>query len=111
MFTLELDVIPTELSRKLPRYDQIPAALIGRLARHSRTAGAGVGDLLLADAIMRVLAAVETVAAYAIVVDAKDKRGRAFYEAHGFIPLPSRPNRLFLPTQIAAAARAAANRR
>ena len=110
MFTLALDSIPAELARKLPRYDAIPAALIGRLARDKRTAGAGIGDLLLADAITRVLGAAESVAAYAIVVDAKDDRGRAFYEAHGFISLPSRPNRLFLPTETAASALVAASK-
>lgn len=111
MFTLALDSIPTELARKLPRYDAIPAALIGRLARHTRVAGTGIGDLLVADAITRVLAATASVAAYAIVVDAKDDRGRSFYESHGFISLPSRPNRLFLPTEVAAAALVAASRR
>jgi GNAT superfamily N-acetyltransferase len=110
MFTLALDSIPSELGRKLPRYDAIPAALLGRLARHTRLAGTGIGDLLIADAITHVLAATTSVAAYAIVVDAKDERGRAFYESHGFIPLPSRPDRLFLPTEVAAAALAAARR-
>jgi hypothetical protein len=104
MFTLALDTIPADLARVLPRYEAIPAALIGRLARHTRVAGAGIGDLLVADAIVRVLGAAESVAAYAIVVDAKDDRGRAFYVAHGFIPLPSRPLRLFLPTDVARAA-------
>jgi GNAT superfamily N-acetyltransferase len=108
MFTLALDSIHAELARKLPRYDAIPAALIGRLARHTRAAGTGIGDLLVVDALTRVLAAAESVAAYAIVVDAKDDRGRRFYEAHGFIFLPSRPLRLFLPADTAAAALTAA---
>lgn len=104
MFTLALDSIPAEIARKLPPYEAIPAALIGRLARHTRVAGTGLGDLLVADAIVRVIGAAESVAAYAIVVDAKDDRGRGFYESHGFIPLPSRPLRLFLPTEVARAA-------
>lgn len=104
MFTLALDHLPEALARKLPRYDAIPAALIGRLARHQRAKGAGLGDLLLADAVRRVIGATASVAAYAIVVDAKDQRGQRFYEAHGFIPLPSRPRRLFLPTETAARA-------
>jgi len=108
MFTLALESLPEGLARKLPRYEAIPAALIGRLARHERAKGSGVGDLLVADAVTRVLAAAESVAAYAIVVDAKDDRGRRFYESHGFISLPSRPNRLFLLTETAAAALAAA---
>src|SRR5205823_9245717 len=33
MFTLTLETLPEALARKLPRYDAIPAALIGRLAR------------------------------------------------------------------------------
>jgi hypothetical protein len=111
MFTLALDSIPAELARKLPRYDAVPAALIGRLARHTRAAGAGLGDLLVVDALARVLAAAESVATFAIVVDAKDDRGRRFYEAHGFISLPSRPLRLFLPAATAAAALAAASRK
>ena len=108
MFTLALESLPDELAHKLPRYEAIPAALIGRLARHERAKGSGIGDLLVADAVKRVLAAAESVAAYAIVVDAKDERGRRFYESHGFISLPSRPNRLFLITETAAAALAAA---
>ena len=111
MYTLVPDALPDALARKLPRYDAIPTALIGRLARATRTAGTGIGDLLLADALTRVLAAAQLVAAYAIVVDAKDDRGRTFYRAHGFLSLPSRPNRLFLPTATAAAALAAARKR
>jgi len=108
MFTLSLETLPEKLAHKLPKYEAIPAALIGRLARHERSKGSGIGDLLVADAVKRVVAAAESVASYAIVVDAKDERGRRFYESHGFISLPSRPNRLFLLTETAAAALAAA---
>lgn len=104
MFTLTLESLPEGLARKLPKYDAIPAGLIGRLARHERAKGSGVGDLLVADAVKRILAAADSVAAYAIVVDAKDDRAARFYESHGFISLPSRPNRLFLLTETAAAA-------
>jgi len=103
--------LPDQLAHSLPRYEAIPAALIGRLARHERAKGSGIGDLLVADAVKRVLAAAKSVAAYAIVVDAKDERGRRFYESHGLISLPSRPNRLFLLRETAAAALAAAAER
>jgi GNAT superfamily N-acetyltransferase len=108
MFTLALEDLPERLARRLPKYEAIPTALIGRLARHESAKGSGVGDLLVADAVKRVLAAAESVAAYAIVVDAKDERGRRFYESHGFISLPSRPNRLFLLAETAAEALKAA---
>ncbi|MDP2269436.1 MAG: GNAT family N-acetyltransferase [Archangium sp.] len=111
MFTLALDSLPAALARKLPKYDAIPAAIIGRLARAESERGQGMGGLLVADAIKRVLAASESVAAYAIVVDAKDDAAKHFYEGFGFIPLASQPHRLFLLTQTAAAGLAAAERR
>lgn len=101
MFTIGLEDLPGHLARKLPRYEANPAALIGRLGRHVRVRGAGIGELLVADAVARVLAATASVAAYALVVDAKDERGRRFYESLGFTALPSRPLRLFLLTETA----------
>lgn len=102
-FALAVEDLPAPIARKLPRYDLIPAALIGRLARDERVRGRGMGELLLADAIRRVLDATRTVASYAIVVDAKDPSAAAFYRSFGFRPFPLRANRLFLPTSTAAA--------
>jgi GNAT superfamily N-acetyltransferase len=100
-FSLELNELPEELAKKLTRYGAIPAALIGRLARDLRVRGQRVGDILLADAIRRVLAARERMAVYAIVVDALTPMAGDFYKSFGFIALPSRPDRLFLPTAMA----------
>ncbi|MGQ0685106.1 GNAT family N-acetyltransferase [Bradyrhizobium sp.] len=96
-FTLAIVDLPPEQARRLPRYDLIPAALIGRLARDRRVRGQGVGDLLLADAVRRILAAASTLAVFAIVVEAKDERAAAFYRDFGFLPFPNRPLRLFMP--------------
>ena len=103
MFTLTLEDLPPELAGKLPRYRALPAALIGRLARHVRARGRGVGELLLGDAITRVLGAAQSVAAFAIVVDAKDDAAITFYRTFGFVQFPSTPDRLFLLAQTAAA--------
>lgn len=103
-FTLSLTDLPDEIARKLPRYDAIPAALIGRLARDVRVRGKGIGELLLADAIRRILGAGNTLAVFAIVVDAKDAAAESFYKEFGFSPFPLRPDRLFLLTSSAAAA-------
>lgn len=103
-FTLTLTDLPDEIARKLPRHAAIPAALIGRLARDLRVRGRGIGELLLADALRRILAAASTLAVFAIVVDAKDATATAFYEGFGFRAFPPRPNRLFLLTSSVAAA-------
>jgi len=103
-FTLSLENLPEDIARKLPRYDAIPAALIGRLARDEKVHGRGIGELLLADAVRRILGASKTLAVFAIVVDAKDERSVKFYEAFGFQAFPLAPRRLFLLASSAAAA-------
>jgi predicted GNAT family N-acyltransferase len=102
--SLSLDSLPEKVAQKLPRYDAIPAALIGRLVRDERVRGKGVGELLLSDAIRRVLDASRSVAVFAVVLDAKDNRAVKFYELFGFHPFPLQPNRLFLLTATAARA-------
>jgi GNAT superfamily N-acetyltransferase len=103
-FTLSLTDLPDDIARKLPRYDALPAALIGRLARDMRVRGQGIGELLLADAVRRILGASSSLAVFAIVVDAKNAAAEAFYKDFGFAPFPRRPDRLFLLTSTAAAA-------
>lgn len=103
-FTFVLEDLPAIIARKLPKYDAVPAALIGRLARDQRARGRGLGELLLADAIWRILAAGQSLAVFAIVVDAKDEAAAAFYESFGFQRFPTRPMRLFLAASTAASA-------
>jgi GNAT superfamily N-acetyltransferase len=103
-FTLSLDEVPESLAGKLPRYDRIPAALIGRLARDERRRGEGVGELLVADAIQRILSAAEEIAVFAIVVEARGGEAAEFYRSFGFIPFPNDPRRLFMLISTAEAA-------
>jgi len=106
MFTLSLSDLPPDIAKRLTRYPEVPAALVGRLARaeRARGTGIGIGELLLADAVRRVLSAARSVAAFAILVDAKDERASGFYRGFGFIPFPTRPTRLFLMTSTTAEA-------
>jgi GNAT superfamily N-acetyltransferase len=100
-FTLAITDLPPEYAKRLPRYDLIPAALIGRPARDERVRGEGIGDLLLADAIRRVIGAAHSLAVFAIVVEAKDAKAADFYRNFGFAPFPTRPLRLFMPASEA----------
>ncbi|KER04649.1 GNAT family N-acetyltransferase [Photorhabdus temperata] len=93
---IELSDLPQHLSRKLPRHP-VPAALLGRLAVNQAAQGRGVGSMLLADAIKRILAISEEIAIYAMVVDAIDEQAQRFYEQFGFSLLSSGSHRLFLP--------------
>lgn len=94
--SFERDDLPAEVARRLPHYP-VPAAVIGRLAVDVRSQGSGLGEVLLLDAIRRVVRAGDTIGVYAVVVDALHERASAFYERYGFLPFPSRPLRLYLP--------------
>ena len=94
--SIDLASLPDHLSRKLPRHP-VPCALIGRLAVALSAHGRGLGGTLLADAVTRTVAASETVAMHAMVVDAANEDAKGFYEKYGFIPLTDDPMRLFLP--------------
>jgi ribosomal protein S18 acetylase RimI-like enzyme len=74
------------------------------LARDEKRRGQGFGDLLLADAIRRILSASEEIAVFAIIVDAKNDAASQFYQSFGFTPFPSNPKRLFMLTTTAVAA-------
>ena len=96
-YSVQLNDIPVELSKKFPKYPALPATLLGRLARDVSTRGQRVGELLLLDALYRALATSEHIASAAIVTDAKDQKAVDFYRKYGFIELPKTELRLFLP--------------
>jgi GNAT superfamily N-acetyltransferase len=96
---VEADGLPPEIARKLPRYPQLPATLLGRLAVDQTMSGRGLGEFLLMDALHRSLTHSTEIAALAVLVDAKDSAAAAFYAHYGFIALEKQPLRLFLPMQ------------
>ncbi|HRH18043.1 MAG TPA: GNAT family N-acetyltransferase [Aquabacterium sp.] len=93
--SVPLTELPPETTRKLPRYRAVPTVRMGRLAVDRAFKGQGLGGALLGDALARV--ARSEIAAYALVVDAKDEVAVSFYRHHGFIALPETPLTLFLP--------------
>jgi predicted GNAT family N-acyltransferase len=103
-YTVDTGELPLELAQKLrvPKYDRLPATLLGRLARSKEFRGAGLGEILLMDALPRALQHSKTIASMAVVVDAKDDKAREFYKSYGFLDLPEHANRLFIPMQTVA---------
>ena len=93
---VESSVLSTTEQKRLPRYP-VPCFRLGRLAVDQREKGRGLGRLLLGCAVDRCLKAREQVAAYALVVDAKDDAARQFYLHHGFIGFSDSPMSLYIP--------------
>lgn len=92
--SVKLSDLPTSIGKKLPRYPSVPAVRMGRLAVDQEFEGKGLGSALLADALAK--AASSEIAAFALIVDAKDAQAARFYLHHGFIALPDSPLTLFL---------------
>lgn len=103
-YAIDAGELSPELVQKLhlPKYDKLPATLLGRLARSKELKGAGVGELLLMDALRRALRHSSNIASVAVVVDAIDEKAREFYQRYGFIDVPGHPNRLFIPMRTVA---------
>lgn len=93
---IPLHDLPPAIQKKLPRYPFVPATLIGRLAVTVGSRGQGLGRHLLLDALALSLEQSLKIASAAVVVDAKSREARAFYEQYGFAILPDNM-RLFLP--------------
>lgn len=88
--SLLLADLPASTGKKLPRYPTVPAVRMGRLTVGQVFKGQGLGGALLADALDR--AARSEIAAYALMVDAKDGAAAAFYQHNGFFALPDAPH-------------------
>lgn len=99
----EVDVASVSATdrKKLPRYP-VPCFRMGRLASRSDQRGLGIGRLLLGCAVERCLKASEQVAAYALIVDAKNDDAKAFYMHHGFRCFADLPLTLYLPLKKSA---------
>lgn len=95
--------LPSDMARRLrlPRYDDVPAIRLGRIAVAASLQGGGIGAALLLDAVIRALD-LELAWAF-IVVDAKNDRAARFYERFAFQRFPEPPLSLWLSRQLAGA--------
>lgn len=74
---------PVRVSKGLAKHP-IGVILLARLAVDVRERNKGLGKALLKDALLRILAAADTIGARAVLVHAIDAEARGFYERFGF---------------------------
>ena len=103
-FSIRLPELPAAAIKRLPKYPQVPATLLGRLAVDESHQGIGLGEHLLMDALARALRAASQIASYAVIVDAIDSNAVSFYRRYDFAPFPENGQRLFLPMSTIARA-------
>lgn len=95
MSGINLENLPQETAKKLPRYPIVGVTLIGRLAVAQDYKGYGWGKMLLMDALYKSLEASFKTASFAVVVDAIDEQAVNFYQRFDFQPFPEQPRKLF----------------
>jgi hypothetical protein len=95
--TVLLPMLPEKLQKKLPKYPEIPATLIGRLAASNKPEykNERLGEHLLMDALWRAWQNARVVASWAVVLDSEE-RSRGFYEHYKFQSFPDHPLKLYI---------------
>ena len=86
--------LPMEIAGKMPRYRNVPAILLGRLAVALSMQNRHIGSLLLFDALRRTCAS--EIAWAIFLVDAQNERAAAFYEKFRFLRFHHAPHSLWI---------------
>jgi len=89
--------LPAEEQKKITKYAQIPATLIGRLAASNKLEHKGrrIGERLLMNALARSLEYSSKIGSRAVVVDSEEE-AVGFYEKYNFVRLQDAASRLIL---------------
>ena len=97
--SISLSTLPPKIAKKLPNRDQVPATLLGRIARDLSYKNENVGQHLMYSALHRARNASLEVASHGIVLDPKNERLAAYYQHYGFFRIQegSKSFRMFLP--------------
>ena len=99
--SIEFARVPTELTRKLGRYE-VPVFRLGRLAVDRSVQGQGLGGELLLAAGIRALSVAAEVGGVALAIDAKNARAASWYERFGAMRLLDDRLKLILPLNVIA---------
>lgn len=86
---------PARVAKGVARHP-IGVILLARLAVSEAEQGGGLGKRLLVDALIRSLAAADSIGARAVLVHAIDEDAAVFYRRYGFESSPADPKQLML---------------
>ncbi len=86
---------PKRVGKGLANYP-IPLIILTRIAVDRTEQNAGIGRGLLRDALLKIMGAADIIGVRAVVVHAKDKQAKSFYEHFGFEPSPIDQFHLYL---------------
>jgi ribosomal protein S18 acetylase RimI-like enzyme len=96
--TVDVSALSLEVIKqyKLPTH-LLPVVRLARLAVDSRFQGQGLGQILLVDAMEKVVRVAKLSGCIGLIVDAKDDKAARFYLEFGFRQAPENGLLLFMP--------------
>ncbi|HHJ20407.1 MAG TPA: GNAT family N-acetyltransferase [Gammaproteobacteria bacterium] len=94
--SLQKTDLPLTAVKRLPNFP-VPIVRLARLAVELGMQGRGLGEDLLIDSLHRCLKIADEAGLFAVVLDAKHDRAKAFYARYEFEQLPDQPLTLWLP--------------
>lgn len=104
---IDIQTLPEAMRRRLPRYPTIGAVYLSVVGVDGRYQGAGVGSVLMKDALRRAVRVADEIGSAFVVLDALNERAAALYRRLGFIDLPSQAPRMLIGMKQVRAAVAA----
>jgi hypothetical protein len=99
MGSVERREMPPKIKRQRGIPNQVPVAIIGRLARAKGDEYRGLGRDLLADALFKVVQAYEIIGVRAALVHALDEQSAQFWKDSEFIECPIDSRTFYLPIE------------
>ena len=97
--SVERRSLPSKLKRQQRLPNQIPVAIIGRLARDISYKGTGLGLDLLHDALRRIVSASEIIGVRCVLVHAIDEAAAKFWKDREFIEYPDGSRTFFMAVE------------
>lgn len=96
---VRLNELPPELARALPGR-LLPVAVLAWLGVDERHRGRGLGDRLLAQALLDCHEASLRIPFIAVVIECLNARAKTFFQRHDFLEFPGQPMRLLVPKTL-----------
>ena len=92
---VRMDQLPTDVAKKLPD-TLIPVAVLAWLGVDEHFRGQGLGDRLLAHALLQAREAAQIIPFVGVVIDCLDAAAKAFYQRYEFAEFPGHPMKLLV---------------
>jgi GNAT superfamily N-acetyltransferase len=96
--------LPERFAKDRPQHGDIPAVYLAMIGIDQKYQNQGFGGAILAEALAKISGAADTVGIKVVLLDILDcgnadlvERRRSLYERYGFLPLPGKPLRYFIP--------------